>query len=88
MPRSGEQYKKLASSAAKLDPDVFESTEVGVKWDLTDDLSFTASYFDSEQTQAVSDSETDSIALKGAISLGFNIIVHPAANAGATFNAI
>ena len=58
MPRSGEQYKKLASSAAKLDPDVFESTEVGVKWDLTDDLSFTASYFDSEQTQAVSDSET------------------------------
>jgi catecholate siderophore receptor len=58
LPRSGEQYKKLASSAAKLDPDVFESTEVGVKWDLTDDLSFTASYFDSEQTQAVSDSET------------------------------
>lgn len=58
LPRSGEQYKKLASSAAKLDPDVFESTEIGVKWDLTDDLSFTASYFDSEQTQAVSDSET------------------------------
>ena len=58
LPRSGEQYKKLASSAAKLDPDVFESTEVGVKWDLTDELSFTASYFDSEQTQAVSDSET------------------------------
>ncbi len=58
LPRSGEQFKKLSSSSAKLDPDVFESTEVGVKWDFTDDLSFTASYFDSEQTQAVSDSET------------------------------
>ena len=41
-----------------FDPDVFESTEVGVKWDFTPDLSLTASFFDSEQTQAVTDSET------------------------------
>ena len=58
LPRSGEQFKKLSASSAKLDPDVFESTEVGVKWDFTPDLSLTASYFDSEQIQAVTDSET------------------------------
>ncbi len=58
LPRSGEQFKKLTASAARLDPDVFESTEVGVKWAISPDLSFTASYFDSEQTQAVRDSVT------------------------------
>ena len=56
LPRSGEQFKKLSASAARLDPDVFENTEVGIKWDIQDDLSFTLSYFDSEQVQAVRDS--------------------------------
>ena len=58
LPRSGEQFKSLSSSSARLDPDVFESTEIGVKWDIRDNLSFTISYFDSEQTQAVRDSDT------------------------------
>ncbi|MDP6192393.1 MAG: TonB-dependent siderophore receptor [Paracoccaceae bacterium] len=58
LPRSGEQFKKLSASAARLDPDVFENTEVGFKWDIQDDLSFTLSYFDSEQVQAVRDSVT------------------------------
>ena len=58
LPRSGEQFKKLTADAAILDPDVFENTEFGVKWEITPDLYFTAAYFDSEQTQAVRDSET------------------------------
>jgi len=58
LPRSGEQFKKLTADAARLDPDVFENTEFGVKWSITPDLYFTAAYFDSEQTQAVRDSET------------------------------
>ena len=58
LPRSGEQFKKLTADAARLDPDVFENTEIGVKWSLNDDLYFTAAYFDSEQTQAVRDSVT------------------------------
>ena len=57
-PRSGEQFKKLDASAARLDPDVYESTEVGIKWDIRPGLSFTASYFDSEQTIATRDSDT------------------------------
>lgn len=58
LPRSGEQFKSLSSSSARLDPDVFESSEIGVKWDIRENLSFTVSYFDSEQTQAVRDSDT------------------------------
>ena len=58
LPRSGEQFKKLSASASRLDPDVFENVEIGVKWDIRQDLSFTMSYFDSEQTQAVRDSDT------------------------------
>ena len=58
LPRSGEQFKKLDANAARLDPDVYESTEVGVKWDISPGLSFTASYFDSEQTIATRDSDT------------------------------
>ena len=55
LPRSGEQYKKLTASAAALDPDVYESSEIGVNWDITPDLSLRASYFDSEQTIATRD---------------------------------
>ena len=55
LPRSGEQFKKLSSSSAKLDPDVFESTEIGVKYDISPQLSFTASYFESEQILATPD---------------------------------
>ena len=58
LPRSGEQFKKLDANAARLDPDVYESTEIGVKWDIRPGLSFTASYFDSEQTIAPRDSDT------------------------------
>ena len=58
LPRSGEQFKKLDANAARLDPDVYESTEIGVKWDIRPGLSFTASYFDSEQTVATRDSDT------------------------------
>ncbi len=58
LPRSGEQFKKLSANDARLDPDVFENVEFGIKWDIRPNLSFTMSYFDSEQTQAVRDSVT------------------------------
>ena len=55
-PRSGEQYKKLtggsAGSGETLRPDYFESTELGFKFDLSDELSFSAAYFDSESNRA------------------------------------
>ena len=67
LPRSGEQYKKLTASAAALDPDVYESSEVGVKWAISDDLSFTAAYFDSEQTIATRDDTGESAEIVGCL---------------------
>ena len=58
LPRSGEQFKKLSANDSRLDPDVFENVEFGIKWDIRPNLSFTMSYFDSEQMQAVRDSVT------------------------------
>ena len=56
LPRSGEQFKALSASNAALDPDVFESSEFGVKVAISDALTFTAAYFNSEQTIATRDS--------------------------------
>jgi catecholate siderophore receptor len=58
LPRSGEQYKKLDANAARLDPDVFENSEFGLKWDIYDALSMTLSKFDSKQVRASYDNET------------------------------
>ena len=58
LPRSGEQYKKLDASGAALDPDVFENTEIGYKYDINDALTFTAAIFDSKSTRAEKDNET------------------------------
>lgn len=54
LPRSGEQYKKLEESAARLDPDVYENTEFGLKWDISEALNVAVSLFDNEQETAVS----------------------------------
>ena len=51
-PRSGEQYKKMTSEEASLRPDYFESRELGFKIDFSDDLSFSAAYFDSKSDRA------------------------------------
>ena len=55
LPRSGEQYRELTASASRLDPDVFNNEEVGLKWDISSEFSLTAAYFNSEQTQATRD---------------------------------
>ena len=57
LPRSGEQYKNLGGNADTTDPDVFENTEFGVKWDVSDSLNVAASFFENEQERARSDGE-------------------------------
>ena len=56
LPRSGEQFKSLSATSAALDPDIFESSEIGIKMEVSDHLSFTAAYFDSTQLRAARDS--------------------------------
>ena len=58
LPRSVEQYKALSATSARLDPDVFESNEIGLKYDISPRLNLTLSYFNSEQTRAERDNDT------------------------------
>ncbi len=60
-PRSGEQYKKMTSDEASLRPDYFESSELGFKIDFSDDLSFSAAYFDSKSDRASFDGTSTEI---------------------------
>ncbi|GIR74516.1 MAG: iron transport outer membrane receptor [Prochlorococcus sp.] len=72
LPRSGEQFKSLSASSAALDPDVYESSEVGVKVAISDDLSLTAAFFESEQTVASKDDVTgEDVDIKGLTVDGF-----------------
>ena len=87
LPRSGEQFKSLSASNARLDADVYESSELGVKWAISDDLSFTAAYFDSEQVVAVRDETGESgeivglqvdgieLELKGKVNDNMNVVL-------------
>ena len=63
-PRSDEQFKtfnnsgclpKVKDGCEKFDPDVFENTEIGFKYDMDSGLSLAFSYFDMEQTRAAED---------------------------------
>ena len=58
LPRSGEQFANINGDANNLDPDQFETMEGGVKWDITPVMSFTAAYFENEQTVAQRDNTT------------------------------
>ncbi|MEC7999714.1 MAG: TonB-dependent receptor [Pseudomonadota bacterium] len=77
-PRSGEQYKKVTGGAPgsgeTLRPDYFENTELGVKVDLSSDLSLTAAYFDSEADKAGYDgSSAEYIVERGLVVDGIEL---------------
>lgn len=54
LPTSGEQF----ASTGSLDPDQFEQAEIGLKWDLSPGISFTAAYFQNDQTSQERDDTT------------------------------
>ncbi|MEM7460443.1 MAG: TonB-dependent receptor, partial [Pseudomonadota bacterium] len=58
LPRSGEQFVSIGSGNP-FDPDVFETAEIGVKWDFVPGMSFTAAYFQNEQTTQQRDPDTE-----------------------------
>ncbi len=67
IPKSGEQYKKW--SAATFDPDVYENTEIGFKYDMDDRISMSFAYFDQEtvkgQEDGIGGSEVIGMAIDG-----------------------
>jgi len=74
LPRSGEQYANINGDADDLDPDEFESREIGMKWDFEAGLSLTMAYFENEQTRADIDNETgENFSVRGLEVDGFEL---------------
>jgi catecholate siderophore receptor len=73
LPRSGAQYASLSDSTANLDPDVFEQSEIGLKWDFADGLSLTAAYFQNEETRTQRDQNDETFETRGLKVDGFEI---------------
>ena len=73
LPRSGEQFATI-SGGDPFDPDIFETAEVGVKWDFIPGMSFTAAYFQNEQTRADRDDTTgENFEVRGLEIEGFEL---------------
>jgi catecholate siderophore receptor len=53
LPRSGDQFLTLSLTSQALAPEEFKNLEVGIKWDIVESLSFTASAFDLERENGV-----------------------------------
>ncbi len=51
LPSAGDQFLTLSTTTEDIRPQVFENREIGAKWDINDQLSFTAAVFRLERGQ-------------------------------------
>ena len=62
LPRSGEQFANINGDKNQLDPDTFENLEIGVKWNMSEALSFSASFFEIDKSSPqVADSDPSTL---------------------------
>lgn len=74
LPRSGEQFANINGDNNRLDPNVFENTEFGVKWDFNNNLSLTAAVFENEQNSPqVSDADASRFDIIQSEVSGFEV---------------
>ncbi|HLP08753.1 MAG TPA: TonB-dependent siderophore receptor [Opitutaceae bacterium] len=76
VPRAGEQLASLSLTNRNLDPEEFKNYEVGVKWDLRPELSFSAAVYRLDRTNvAIADpaDSTKSILVDGQRTKGLEL---------------
>lgn len=74
LPRSGEQYTDINGSDDQLEPDTYTNQEVGFKWDFGQDVSFTAAYFENEQSSPqVADNDPATLDVVDSEITGFEL---------------
>ncbi|MFD3264338.1 TonB-dependent receptor [Phenylobacterium ferrooxidans] len=68
LPSSGDQFSSLSATTETLKPEKFENLEVGIKWQATPGLVFTAALYrlDRENTTAPDPSRPGQVVLTGA----------------------
>jgi len=94
LPRSGEQFLTLNLNDADTEPQGFENLEVGLKWDIRPDLSFTAAIFELERDNFLTVDTGDvgqQVPVEGSLTQGFelqlfgNVTEHWSINAGYSY---
>ncbi len=76
LPRSGGQFASVSNTTQALEPDEFESREIGIKWDFLSGLSLTAAYFQNEQTiDAAVDGAPEDLERRGLEVEGYELQV-------------
>lgn len=68
LPSSGDQFSSLTATSEALEPEEFENLEVGLKWEVTPDLLFTAALYrlDRENTTSPDPTRPGQVVLTGA----------------------
>ncbi|MDZ4054273.1 MAG: TonB-dependent siderophore receptor [Phenylobacterium sp.] len=68
LPSSGDQFSSLTATSEALEPEEFENLEVGLKWEITPDLLFTAALYrlDRENTTAPDPTRPGQVVLTGS----------------------
>jgi catecholate siderophore receptor len=74
LPRSGEQFANINGNNDQLDPNTFNNSEVGIKWDFSQGLSFTAALFENEQSSPqVADNDPSTLDVVDSEISGFEV---------------
>lgn len=74
LPRSSEQFANINGDNNRLDPNTFENTEVGIKWDINEGFSLTAALFENQQNSPqVSDADSSRLDIIQSEISGFEL---------------
>ncbi|MHA6287206.1 TonB-dependent receptor [Maricaulis sp. CAU 1757] len=76
LPSSGDQFLTLSRTSEDIQPQVYENTELGLKWDINSDLSLTTAVFELEQglfTTVDPDDPSTVITVPGSTTRGYEV---------------
>ncbi len=88
LPRSGEQFANINGDKNRLDPDTFENLELGIKWNVNEALSLSASLFEiDKKSPQVADSDPSTLDVIESSIEGFEVQIQGQLNAKWSINA-
>ena len=88
LPRSGEQFANINGDKNQLDPDTFENLELGIKWNVNEALSLSASLFEiDKKSPQVADSDPSTLDVIESSREGFEVQIQGQLNAKWSINA-
>jgi catecholate siderophore receptor len=88
LPRSGEQFANINGDKNQLDPDTFENLELGIKWNVNEALSLSASVFEiDKKSPQVADSDPSTLDVIESSIDGFEVQIQGQLNAKWSINA-